>query len=106
MAVEPTWTMGIEEEYFLVEQETGALVKEQPPGLMDRVIELRHGVVSKEVLSSQIEISTVVCPDVKFLRADVGLLRLAVTEAANEYGLAPIAALLPPIPSRDGRNSR
>ncbi|MDE0267795.1 MAG: carboxylate-amine ligase [Acidimicrobiaceae bacterium] len=92
MNIEPAWTIGIEEEYFLVEQETGHLIKKQPPGLMKKVAELRHGVVGKELLSSQIEIGTVVCNDLAYLRADIGLLRMAVTEAANAYGLAPIAA--------------
>lgn len=92
MVNDPTWTVGIEEEYFLVEQDTGSLVAKQPPGLLDKVANLRHGLVAKELFSSQIEIATSVCRDMKYLRADVGLLRLAVAEAANEFGLAPVAA--------------
>ncbi|MDE0188341.1 MAG: carboxylate-amine ligase [bacterium] len=94
---EPAWTMGIEEEYLLVERKTGELISTQPPGLMDRVTELRYGQVSHELFDSQIEIGTGICEDVKQLRADVGLLRLAVSEAAEEYGLAPIAASTHPI---------
>ena len=94
---EPAWTMGIEEEYLLVERETGELISTQPPGLMDRVTELRYGQVSHELFDSQIEIGTGICENVKQLRADVGLLRLAVSEAAEEYGLAPIAASTHPI---------
>ena len=89
---EPSWTMGIEEEYLLVDRDGGALVQSQPPGLIERVAELRHGLVSPELFSAQIEIGTDVCRDVQHLRADAGLLRLAVTEAAAEHGLAPIAA--------------
>ena len=92
MIDEPSWTMGIEEEYLLVDRDSGALVQSQPPGLIERVAELRHGLVSPELFSAQIEIGTDVCRDVQHLRADVGLLRLAVTEAAAEHGLAPIAA--------------
>ena len=92
MSEEPAWTLGIEEEYLLVERDTGALIKKQPPGLMEKVVDLRHGLVARELFSSQIEIATSVCTDVKYLRADVGLLRLAVQEAADEYGLAPIAS--------------
>ena len=91
MHEEPSWTMGIEEEYLIVERETGALVA-QPPGLMEQVVDLRHGLVGRELFDSQLEIGTVVCEDVRHLRADVGLLRIAVTEAAEEFGLAPIAA--------------
>lgn len=92
MADEPAWSIGIEEEYLLVERDTGALITKQPPGLLEKVADLRHGMVARELFSSQLEIGTGICTDVKFLRADVGLLRLAVTEAAAEYGLAPIAA--------------
>ncbi|MDE0230774.1 MAG: carboxylate-amine ligase [bacterium] len=94
---EPSWTMGIEEEYLLVERETGELISTQPPDLMDRVTELRYGQVSHELFDSQIEIGTGICQDVKQLRADVGLLRWAVNEAAEEYGLAPIAASTHPL---------
>jgi len=89
---EPAWTMGIEEEYLLVERESGALITEQPSGILEKVADLHHGLVARELYSSQLEIGTGICTDFKHLRADVGLLRLAVTEAAAEYGLAPIAA--------------
>ena len=92
MADEPAWSIGIEEEYLLVERESGALITKQPPGLLEKVADLRHGLVARELFSSQIEIGTGICTDVKYLRADIGLLRLAVTEAAAEYGMAPIAA--------------
>lgn len=92
MIAEPSWTMGIEEEYLLVERETGALVAYQPEGLIEKVKALRHGMVSPELFSCQIEIGTPVCEDLKDLRAQIGLLRIAVAEAADDYGLAPIAA--------------
>ncbi len=92
MIQEPAWTLGIEEEYLLVEIETGALVRSQPEGLMEKVKNLRYGLVSPEFFSSQIEIGTTVCNNVQELRAEIGLLRLAVAEAAADYGLAPIAA--------------
>ena len=84
--------MGIEEEYLLVERESGALITEQPSGILEKVADLHHGLVARELFSSQLEIGTGICTDFKHLRADIGLLRLAVTEAADDYGLAPIAA--------------
>ncbi|WP_419843102.1 carboxylate-amine ligase [Candidatus Poriferisodalis sp.] len=99
---EPSWTIGIEEEYLLVERDSGALVFAQPPGLIERVAELRHGLVSPEFFSAQIEIGTGICRDMKHLRGDIGLLRLAVTEAAAEHGLAPIAASSHPFARPDG----
>ena len=91
MNTEPAWTLGVEEEYLLVEVETGALVRSQPEGLMEKVKGLRYGLVSPEFFASQIEIGTTVCENIQDLRAEIGLLRLAVAEAAEEYGLAPIA---------------
>ncbi|WP_420613534.1 carboxylate-amine ligase [Candidatus Spongiisocius sp.] len=92
MTIEPSWTMGIEEEYLLVERDTGALVAYQPEGLIEKVKALRHGLVSPELFSCQIEIGTPVCENLKDLRAEIGLLRIAVSEAADDYGLAPIAS--------------
>jgi len=84
--------MGIEEEYLLVERDTGARVSYQPQGLIEKVKALRHGLVSPELFSCQIEIGTPVCDNLKDLRAEIGLLRIAVSEAAADYGLAPIAS--------------
>ncbi|MYH77496.1 MAG: carboxylate-amine ligase [Acidimicrobiaceae bacterium] len=89
---EPAWTMGVEEEYLLVHRETGALITKQPPGVLETVSNVRHGLVARELFDSQIEIGTDVCSNLKELRADVWVLRQAVAEAAAEYGMAPIAA--------------
>ena len=91
MIEEPSWTIGIEEEYLLVERDSGALIRSQPRGLMEKVSSLHHGIVSPEFFSSQIEIGTEVCRNMRDLRAEIGLLRIAVAEAAADYGLAPIA---------------
>ena len=89
---EPAWTIGVEEEYLLVERETGALITKQPPGVLETVSHVRHGLVARELFDSQIEIGTDVCSNLKELRADIWALRQAVAEAAGEYGMAPIAA--------------
>ena len=99
MGDEPAWTIGIEEEYLLVEADSGELITEQPPGILEKVANLHHGIVARELFSSQLEIGTGICTDFKHLRADIGLLRLAVTEAAAEYGLAAIAASSHPFAS-------
>ncbi len=91
MIEEPSWTVGVEEEYLLVERDSGALIRTQPRGLMEKVSSLHHGIVSPEFFSSQIEIGTEVCENMADLRAEIGLLRIAVAEAAEDYGLAPIA---------------
>ena len=92
MIEEPQWSIGIEEEYLLVEQETGELTKKQPPELFQEIVKLDHGLVNKELLSSQIEIGTNVCCNIEDLRSDIELFRTTVKEIADKYGLAPIAA--------------
>ena len=89
---EPAWTLGIEEEYLLVDRETRELIKDQPPELMKEAASLLEGQVSPEFLRSQIEIGTKVCADVQEAWADLTRLRSVVAEAAANHGLAPIAA--------------
>ena len=89
---EPAWTIGIEEEYLLVDRETRELIRDQPPGLMEEAVALLEHQVSPEFLRSQIEIGTKVCADVKEAWADLARLRSVIAEIASNYGLAPIAA--------------
>jgi carboxylate-amine ligase len=88
----PSFTIGIEEEYLIVDPETRDLVKDMPKGLMRDCEEIIGGQVSPEFLRSQIEIGTKVCANVSEARADLARLRLAVAEVSGKYGLAPIAA--------------
>ena len=89
---EPKFTLGIEEEYLLVDRETRALVVEPPPGLMSECEELIGEQVSSELLQSQIEIGTKVCNNIQEAREDLMRLRKAVVDVAANHGLAPIAA--------------
>ena len=88
----PSFTIGIEEDYLIVDPETRDLVKDMPKGLMRDCEEIIGGQVSPEFLRSQIEIGTKVCANVSEARADLARLRLAVAEVSGKYGLAPIAA--------------
>ena len=88
----PSFTIGIEEEYLIVDPETRDLVKDMPKGLMRDCEEIIGGQVSPEFLRSQIEIGTKVCANVSEARADLARLRLAVADVSGKYGLAPIAA--------------
>jgi len=89
---EPAWTIGIEEEYLLVDPETRELIRDQPPGLMEEAGKLLEGQVSPEFLRSQMEIGTRVCADIKEAWADLSRLRSVVVEAASNHGVRPIAA--------------
>jgi len=62
---EPKFTMGIEEEYLLVDRDTRALVVEPPENLMKECEDVIGEQVSAELLQSQIEIGTKVCANIQ-----------------------------------------
>lgn len=88
---EPSFTVGIEEEYLLVSRETRALA-DQPQTMLDECEAKLAGQFSPEFLRSQIEIGTSVHDTLCGARADLAGLRATVAEVAAEHGLAPIAA--------------
>ena len=92
MIKEPPFTVGIEEEYLLVDRESRDLISEAPPAMMGECQALLEGQVVPEFLQSQIEVGTRVCATVAEARADLARLRATVAEVAGRYGLAPIAA--------------
>ena len=87
---EPKFTMGIEEEYLLVDRDTRALVIDPPQSLMSECEDLIGGQVSSELLRSQIEIGTNVCNNVQEARADLTRLRREIIDTAIS-GLYQIA---------------
>lgn len=90
---EPSFTIGIEEEYFLVDRQSRAIVTEPPPGLVGEVQGRLGGeLVSPELLRSQIEVQTCVCADMAQARRELGRARKAVADCAAAHGLAVIAA--------------
>jgi carboxylate-amine ligase len=96
---EPTFTMGIEEEYLLVDRDTRALVVDPPKNLMSECEELIGEQVSSELLRSQIEIGTKVCENIQEARADLTRLRKVIVDVAAGHNLAPIAASTHPFSS-------
>ena len=95
-AHEPSFTFGIEEEYYLVDQHTRALVKDPPRRLL-RALERQLGKqFSEEFMRSQIEISTPVCSTAAEARASLVDLRQSIAELAHKHGLTPIAAATHP----------
>lgn len=92
MNVEPAFTLGIEEEYLLVDRDTRDLVSEVPPELIDECARVLGDHVTPEFLQAQIEIGTAVCNDLPSARAELATSRRCVAEIAAKYGWAPIAA--------------
>jgi carboxylate-amine ligase len=87
----PPFTIGIEEEYLLVDQTTFALAQ-APDSLIAACKKDLEGQVSPEFLQCQIEIGTGVCQTIGEARRDLAHLRHTVARHAADYGLAPIAA--------------
>jgi len=96
MARDPSFTVGIEEEYLLVDRKTRELAQEPPPDMLAKCEALLEGQVSPEFLRSQIEVQTRVCKTVAEARADLARLRRTVAAVAADHGLAPIAAATHP----------
>ncbi len=91
-APEPAFTIGIEEEYLLVDTESRDLVKNAPEQLMEQCEAELHEQVSPEYLQCQIEVGTRVCRTVADARDDLRRLRKTISSVAAQHKLAPIAA--------------
>ncbi len=90
---EPSFTLGIEEEYLLVDRDTRDLVSNLPSSMFAECEARCEGQqVSPELLRSQIEVGTRVCADLTEASESLRLLRRAVIDVAASHGLAPIAA--------------
>jgi carboxylate-amine ligase len=94
---DPEFTIGVEEEYLLVDRVTRDLARDPPADLVaqtEAALAARGmpGQVSPEFLRAQIEVQTRVCSTVAEARAQLAVLRKTVAEVAGRHGLAPIAA--------------
>jgi carboxylate-amine ligase len=89
---EPPFTVGIEEEYLLVDRKTRDLAAEVPEALMAECQRRLEEQVSPEFLQCQVEVGTRVCSNIKQAAEDLTRMRKVVAEVAAEHGLAPIAA--------------
>jgi carboxylate-amine ligase len=88
----PGFTIGIEEEYLLVNPETGDLVRKVPRTLMPAMRAKLGSRVSPEFLQSQVEIGTPICRTLQQASEELGNLRHCVSEVAKEHDMAIIAA--------------
>ena len=100
---EPAFTIGIEEEYLLVDRDTRDVVIDPPAAMMAECASLIEGQVGPEFLRSQIEVGTRVCGTVQEARDDLARLRRVVGEVAAGHGLAPVAMSTHPFASWHGQ---
>jgi len=88
----PSLTIGIEEEYLLVDRETRNLVASPAPGLHEAMSDALGTQVTREFLQCQVEVGSAPVQTADEARADLARLRRAVAGVAEGYGYAIIAA--------------
>ena len=89
------FTIGIEEEYLLVDPVSRDLAADPPAGLLDecqRSITEDVGTVTPEFLRAQLEVGTPVCRSLAECRATLSALRGIAARAAENHGLRIVAA--------------
>ena len=89
---EPAFTVGMEEEYLLVDPETREVAIDTAPEMLKECETRIKGMVQPEFLTSQIEVGTPVCQTLKQAREHLVWLRNTVADVASTHGLAVIAA--------------
>lgn len=93
---EPSFTIGIEEEYLLVDRVTRNLATEPPEELMRVLNQETGGQAYPEFLRAQVEVATKPCRTVGEAAGELSQLRRTVIEIAGRYGLGLVAAATHP----------
>ncbi len=86
------FTIGVEEEYLLIDLDSRGLIRERPDSVIDRCRDRLGLQVTTEFLQSQIEVGTRVCETTAEVRTDLQRLRRTVADSASDAGLGLIAA--------------
>ena len=91
--MDSTVTLGIEEEFFLIDPDSGDLLRDPDPRIFAAGADSAgpHGVVH-EFLRAQIETNTEVCDSITSLREALKATRRLVVGAARKYGAGVMAA--------------
>lgn len=89
---EPAFTIGIEEEYLLIDPQTRDLARDPPVHILEECTKRVGERVTPEFMRSQIEVGTKVCKSIKDVTEDLRSLRRCVRDVAEDHGLAVIAA--------------
>jgi carboxylate-amine ligase len=85
-------TIGIEEEYLLVDLETRDLFVDPPESFLRRCRDILGERVTPEFLRCQIEVGTPVCQSIAEARAELAFFRRTVAAEARRHGMGLMAA--------------
>ncbi len=98
---DPSFTIGIEEEYLLVDPETRNLAHDPPTTILEECRKRVGDQVTPEFLRSQIEVGTKICTSIAEAKEELQSLRCCIRDVAEVHGLAVIAASTHPIADWD-----
>ncbi len=87
----PTLTVGIEEEYQIVDPETREL-KSYITQFLDKGTRVSHREVKPEFMQSQVELGTAVCKNIAELHIELAQQRGAILDLAEQQGLTIVSA--------------
>lgn len=88
----PPFTIGIEEEYLLVDCETRNLVAKPDPAMWEGLREVLGPQVGPEFLRAQIEVGTQKSDNLQEANADLARLRRDLSAVVSEFGAAILAS--------------
>ncbi|WGF89366.1 carboxylate-amine ligase [Marinivivus vitaminiproducens] len=95
----PSLSLGIEEEYLLIDPATRDLVREPPKAFFQACADALGDAFSNELLQAQVEIGTPACADIDQARVELARLRRSVAEIAGSFGIGLVAASTHPFAS-------
>ena len=85
------FSVGLEEEYLVINKYNGELIVDPPKGLMRELKKKLKNQVKPEFLRSQIEVGTKVCNSIKDLKDNLIFLRKNISKILDKYDLSFIA---------------
>ncbi|MBI2254806.1 MAG: carboxylate-amine ligase [Proteobacteria bacterium] len=100
---EPAFTLGIEEEYLLVDRVSRDLVADPSPSLFEEAQAALGPHVSPEFMRSQIEIGTGICTNLNEARTQLQRFRATLADVTARHGLAIVAASTHPFADWGGQ---
>jgi carboxylate-amine ligase len=100
---DPAFTLGIEEEYLLVDRVSRDLVADPSPALFEEAQAALGLHVSPEFMRSQIEIGTGICSSLAEARSQLKRFRGTLAEVTAKHGLAIVAASTHPFADWGGQ---